>query len=178
MKEIKIGKALLILVQGDIAAEKCDCIVNAANNHFWMGSGVAGALKKAAGAEIEKEAMAQGPKNPGEIVVTSAGKMAAKQIIHAAVMGQDLQTSEIFIKKATQKSLAEAERLGCKSAAFPAFGTGVGHFSPHVCAKIMLEESIEFLLKAKNLQELRFILFDETVYNAFQERLAFLFGKV
>jgi O-acetyl-ADP-ribose deacetylase len=177
MKELKIGRAHLILSQGDIAAEKCDCIVNAANNHFWMGSGVAGALKKSAGIAIEKEAMSQGPKNPGELVVTGAGNIVAKYIIHAAVMGQDLQTNENIIREATRNSLAEAEKLGCKSVAFPAFGTGVGNFSPHICAKIMLAESIDFLLKAKNIRELRFILFDENVFEAFSQRLSFLFGE-
>ncbi|HDR04386.1 MAG TPA: Appr-1-p processing protein [Candidatus Marinimicrobia bacterium] len=174
MNKIKIAKAHITLIRGDISSEKCDCLVNAANNHFWMGSGVAGALKKAAGPKIEQEAMNQGPQKTGEIVISSAGKLDAKYIIHAAVMGQDLQTNEEIIRQAVKNSLIEAEKLGCKSMAFPAFG--VGNFSPHICAKIMLEESIEFLLRAKSLLELRFVLFEEDIYNAFQKRLSYLFG--
>src|SRR6185369_15432615 len=81
------------IVDDDIAAQNTDAIVNAANNAFWMGSGVAGAIKSRGGKAIEDEAMAQGPVEPGECVLTSAGRLRARYVIHAAVMGQDLATS-------------------------------------------------------------------------------------
>ena len=105
-----------------------DAVVNAANNAFWMGAGVAGALKARGGQEIEAEAMAQGPVEPGECVVTSGGRLPARYVIHAAVMGQDLRTSAALIERATRNSLALAEAR-VWSIAFPAFGTGVGGFS-------------------------------------------------
>ena len=83
--------------EGDIAAETTDAIVNAANNAFWMGAGVAGALKARGGTTIEAEAMAQGPVVPGECVVTAGGRLGARRVIHAAVMGQDLRTSAAVI---------------------------------------------------------------------------------
>src|SRR5687768_4302244 len=89
------------IVEGDIAAQDTDAIVNAANNHFWMGAGVAGAIKARGGVEIEREAMAQGPVDPGRCVVTSGGRLAARHVIHAAVMGQDLVTSASIIERAT-----------------------------------------------------------------------------
>src|SRR5437588_11802657 len=112
----------LEIADGDIAAEPADAVVNAANNHFWMGAGVAGALKARGGASIEAEAMAQGPVEPGACVLTSGGRLPARHVIHAAVMGQDLRTSAALIAEATRNSLALAERHGLASIAFPAFG--------------------------------------------------------
>jgi O-acetyl-ADP-ribose deacetylase (regulator of RNase III) len=87
----------LEIADGDIAAETTDAVVNAANNAFWMGSGVAGAIKSRGGTSIEDEAMAQGPVEPGDCVLTSAGRLKAKHVIHAAVMGQDLKTSLVWV---------------------------------------------------------------------------------
>jgi len=127
------------LIQGDITDQEVDAIVNAANNHLWMGAGVAGAIKRKGGNQIEDEAMKKGPIPIDEAIVTSAGKLKAKYVIHAAVMGQDLITNEEYIKNATLNSLKRAEELKIKSIAFPAFGTGVGGFPLDRCAQIMLD---------------------------------------
>src|SRR5881394_2136987 len=108
----------LEIADGDIAAEPADAVVNAANNHFWMGAGVAGALKARGGVEIEAEAMAQGPVDPGACVITSGGRLPARHVIHAAVMGQDLRTSADLIARATTGSLALAETHQLASIAF------------------------------------------------------------
>ena len=83
------------IIEGDITAQDTDAIVNAANNHFWMGAGVAGAIKRRGGPEIEAEAMRQGPVEPGECVITSGGRLAATHVIHAAVMGQALTKQSV-----------------------------------------------------------------------------------
>ena len=70
-----------------------DAVANAANNELWMGAGVAGALKRAGGEEIEREAIAKGPIPVGEAVATGAGRLSARWVIHGAVMGQDLRTN-------------------------------------------------------------------------------------
>src|SRR5436309_4676158 len=124
------------VAEGDIAAEDVDAVVNAANNHFWMGSGVAGALKARGGAAIEREAMAQGPVEPGECVVTSGGRLPARHVIHAAVMGQDLRTSAGIIELATRNALALADARHLASIAFPALGTGVGGFPLDRAARV------------------------------------------
>jgi O-acetyl-ADP-ribose deacetylase len=81
--KVPINHNEIEIVQGDITDERTDVIVNAANNHLWMGSGVAGAIKRKGGEIIEQEAVAQGPVNVGDAVLTSAGKLAARNIIHA-----------------------------------------------------------------------------------------------
>jgi O-acetyl-ADP-ribose deacetylase (regulator of RNase III) len=115
--------------------------------------------------------MAQGPINVGEAVVTSAGSLRAKHVIHAAVMGQDLHTSADLIKKVTHSSLALAEQRALSSISFPALGTGVGGFSMHHCASLMLEAVIDFLPKAGRLREVRFVLFDTEAFRIFEQEL-------
>ena len=79
--------------EGDIAALDVDAIANAANDRLWMGSGVAGALKRAGGDEIEREAVAKGPIPLGTAVATKAGRLKAQHVLHGAVMGQDCLNS-------------------------------------------------------------------------------------
>src|SRR5438067_2622609 len=99
----------LEVLEADIAALAVDAIANAANDHLWMGAGVAGAIKRAGGAEIEREAVAQGPVAVGEAVATGAGRLPARWVIHAAVMGQHLVTSEDAIRRATRSALRVAD---------------------------------------------------------------------
>jgi O-acetyl-ADP-ribose deacetylase (regulator of RNase III) len=134
----QLGHLTIEIVEGDITAQPVDAVVNAANNALWMGSGVAGAIKSRGGSTIERDAIAQGPISVGESVVTGGGALQARHVIHAAVMGQDLRTSEALIARATTSALAAASRLGIESVAFPALGTGVGGFPLDRCAEIMI----------------------------------------
>src|SRR5437867_13075033 len=97
-----------------------------------MGSGVAGALKRAGGLEIEHAAVATGPVQVGEAVVTNGGALPARYVIHAAVMGRDLRTDQSKIRQGTKNALVRARELGSGSVAFPARGTGVGGCPPGV----------------------------------------------
>src|SRR5918999_3340159 len=118
----------LEVVDGDITALDVDAIANAANNVLWMGAGVAGAIKRAGGDEIEREAVAKGPIEVGDAVATDAGQLAARWIVHGAVMGQDLRTNADLVERTTRRCLEVADELGARSLALPAFGTGVGGF--------------------------------------------------
>lgn len=166
LSEVKIK-----VIQRDITGIEVDAIVNAANNHLWMGAGVAGAIKRKGGKEIEDEAMKKAPIPVGEAVVTSSGKLKAKYVIHAAVMGQDLMTNEEYIRSATLSSLKRAEELKIESIAFPAFGTGVGGFPTDRCARIMLDVVKDFSKKKKYLKEIIFVLFDKESYDIWSVRL-------
>ena len=128
----------LEVVDGDIAALEVDAVANAANDRLWMGAGVAGALKRAGGEEIEREAVAKGPIVLGDAVATGAGRLPARWVIHAAVMGQDLRTSAEAIASATRRTLEVADEIGAESLALPAFGTGVGGFPLDECARLMV----------------------------------------
>jgi len=157
--------------RGDITRLDLDALVNAANNRLWMGGGVAGAIKRAGGQEIEAEAVKKGPVPIGEAVATGAGKLEAKYIIHAAVMGQDLKTDADKIRQATRSSLLRGDELGIKSIAFPALGTGVGGFPPGECAGIMIGEVRRYSAGKTGLERVVFVLFDQAAYKAFRQEL-------
>src|SRR5436309_8259525 len=151
------------VVQQDIATLDVDAIANAANDHLWMGAGVAGALKRAGGDEIEREAMAQGPIEPGTAVATTAGRLRAGHVIHGAVMAQDLRTSAELVRRTTRACLELADELGCTSLALPAFGTGVGGFPLDECASLMVEEARSY--EGAALRRVIFAVFGGEAYD-------------
>lgn len=161
----------IMLYLGDITDLSTDAIVNAANNHLVMGSGVAGAIKKKGGQIVEDEAVKKGPIPIGEAVWTTAGKLKARYVIHAAGMGKDLKTNAIYVKDSTLNSLKRAEELKLTTIAFPAIGTGVGGFLTDECAKIMLDVVRDYLPKSENLKTVIFALFDKGNYEIFEREL-------
>jgi len=164
----------LDLTVGDISEIDVDAVVNAANNELWMGAGVAGAIKRAGGEGIEHEAMDQGPIEVGDAVATTGGALKAKWVVHAAVMGQDLKTDANLIAQATTRSLEVADKLGVKSLALPAFGTGVGGFPIYSCASIMVGRVRDYLEKTRStgLKRVVFCAYDDVGRAAFKNALA------
>jgi O-acetyl-ADP-ribose deacetylase (regulator of RNase III) len=156
--------------EGDIAAVKADAVANAANDRLWMGAGVAGALKRAGGAELEEEAMAQGPIELGRAVATTAGRLPARWVIHGAAMGQDLRTDGDLVRRTTRSCLELADEIGCRSLALPAFGTGVGGFALAECARVMVEEARRF--EPRTLELVVFAVFGRDAYDAFSSALS------
>jgi O-acetyl-ADP-ribose deacetylase (regulator of RNase III) len=159
----------LDVIDGDIAALAVDAVANAANDHLWMGAGVAGAIKRAGGDEIEREAVAKGPIAVGEAVATGAGKLTAKWVIHGAVMGQDLRTSAQLVERTTLSVLRVADELGAESLALPAFGTGVGGFPLDECARLMVRAVRSH--EARALDRIVFAVFGDDARRAFEGAL-------
>src|SRR6056297_1763524 len=118
------------VVQGDVAEQSADALVNAAGTSLRMGSGVAGALRRAAGEQLNEAAMAEGPVDLGEVAVTDAFDLDAEYVIHAAAMPHygDGQATARSIRSATRNSLATVESLGVESIVIPALGCGVAGF--------------------------------------------------
>ena len=156
--------------EGDIAEVEAEAIANAANDRLWMGAGVAGALKRAGGDEIEREAVVQGPIPVGSAVATTAGRLHARYVVHGAVMGQDLRTNAELVRATTRACLALADELGCKSLALPAFGTGVGGFPVDECAAIMVEETRAY--EPASLERVIFAVRGDPAAHAFEQALA------
>ena len=154
------------VVEADITQLDVDAVANAANNELWMGAGVAGAIKRAGGVEIEQEAVAQAPIAVGQAIATGAGNLRAKHVVHAAVMGQDLQTSAELISQAPRRTLEVADELGTRSLAMPAFGTGVGGFPIGQCAELMVTEARAF--EPANLERVVFAVFGHDAEQAFR----------
>jgi len=164
-------KTKIELYLGDITDLGVDAIVNAADNHLRMGGGVAFAIKKRGGKIIEDEAVEQAPISIGEAIITTAGKLKAKHVIHAAAMGLDFRTDANKIKNAVINSLKRAEELKIKSIAFPAIGTGVGHFPAENAAEIMIDVVKKHIAGQTNLDKIIFALFNMNTYNAFKKLL-------
>jgi len=160
----------LDVAEGDIAGLEVDAIANAANNQLWMGAGVAGAIKRAGGSEIEAEAMAQGPIEVGEAVATGGGSLRASHVIHGAVMGQDLRTDEELVGRTTRRVLEVADELGARSLALPAFGTGVGGFPLEDCARIMVAVARSY--EPSGLERVVFAVYGQAAKAAFEAEVS------
>jgi O-acetyl-ADP-ribose deacetylase (regulator of RNase III) len=156
--------------EGDITELDVDAIANAANDRLWMGAGVAGAIKRVGGEEIEREAVALGPIALGEAVATGAGRLRASHVVHGAVMGQDLRTTPDLVARTTRRCLEVADGLGAGSLALPAFGTGVGGFPLDECARLMVGEARAF--EPRSLRRVVFAVFGDEAERTFRAALA------
>src|SRR4051812_19022985 len=131
--------AELVVKQADITRLEVDAIANAANSQLLHGGGVAGAIARAGGPDLERESRERAPVPVGEAVETTAGPMPARWVIHAATMEHPGgRTSAAVVDQATRSTLAVAERLGARSLGLVAFGTGVGGFPVEEAARIMV----------------------------------------
>ncbi len=158
----------LTAIQGDIADQRADALVNAAGTSLEMGSGVAGALRRGAGGPINYEATSQGPVELGEVVVTDAYALDADYVIHAAAMPHygDGKATESSIRTATQNTVQTADELGCESVVFPVLGTGVAGFAFERGAELLCEEIVEY--DPSTLTDIRVIAYTETDYEQLQ----------
>jgi O-acetyl-ADP-ribose deacetylase (regulator of RNase III) len=130
----------LEVLQADVTRLEVDAIANAANTELAHGGGVAAAISRAGGPEVQRESDARAPKlSLGEAVETTAGAMPARWVIHAATMELGGRTSAAIIAAATRSTLARADELGCRSLALVAFGTGVGGFPLEQAAQLMVD---------------------------------------
>ena len=170
---MKIKDVEIIVAKGDITDSSSEAIVNAANNQFYMGAGVAGAIKRKGGKVIEEEAIKQGPVKVGQAVITGAGALKAKYVIHAATMAMDFKTDENIIREAAYNTLLAAQNKKISSIAFCALGCGVGGFSYEAASKIMAQEVFRYLqaVKETTLKKIEFILFSEESMKIFKKNI-------
>jgi O-acetyl-ADP-ribose deacetylase len=160
------------LWNGDICDLKVDAIVNAANLSLWMGTGVAGAIKRAGGDEIEFAAVRQAPVALGGAIVTTGGRLPARAVIHAVSVDRDRRTSGALIEAAVRSAMARAREIGAKSIAFPALGTGAGGFPLEEAARITIRTVREELPLSPSIGQVVFALRGAAVYRAFELALS------
>jgi O-acetyl-ADP-ribose deacetylase (regulator of RNase III) len=156
----------------DITRLDVDAIANAANTMLKHGGGVAGAISRAGGPEIQAESNERAPIGLGEAVETTAGALAARWVIHAATMEPGGPTSAQIIRAATVATLQRADELGARSLGLVAFGTGVGGFPLDEAAAIEVEEVGRHLAGGSGLDLVVFAVVGERARRAFQEALA------
>jgi O-acetyl-ADP-ribose deacetylase (regulator of RNase III) len=173
------------LRRGDITDQpNIDAIVNAANTELRLGAGVAGAIARRGGPQIEREAVPKGPIPLGGAIETRAGNLPNKYVIHAAAMGYRAEdravpkragslSSEAIIRAATANSLEVAERLQCRSIAFPALATGVGGFPVDECAEVMIDAVCNYAQtnSQSEIELVIFVLFSQSDHDVFERVL-------
>lgn len=155
--------------QGDLTEMDVDVIVNAANNDLVLGAGVAGAIHRKGGEEIQRECDEIGSIPVGYAAITGGGKLKARYVIHAASMGLGgIRTTAKTLRTSTAHSLRLAAERNLKTIAFPAVGTGVSGFPMQECAQIMLSEAAQHLQSGTSLETIYFVLFDAASRDTFQ----------
>lgn len=164
------------LIKGDITKINADAIVNAANSSLLGGGGVDGAIHRAGGKQILDECIEirnkQGKCKTGEAVVTSAGNLPAKYVIHTVgpVWNGDREKSSTLLANCYRNSLKLAESLGVKIIAFPNISTGIYRFPKELAGKIAVDEVKKFNLDV--IEKIIFVCFDnenEEIYKKLLE---------
>ena len=162
-------KGKIELRQGDITEMDVDGIVNSANSDLILGAGVSGAIGRKGGKVVQEECDAIRFVPVGEAVVTAAGALKAKYVIHAASMEVGHFTTEDNVALATRSALVRAEELKLKTLAFPAIGTGAAALAPEFSARAMLETMAEHLAGGTGIDRIYVVLFNEEMLEAFRE---------
>ena len=160
------------VLQADITTLDVDAIANAANTELAHGGGVAGAISRAGGPEVQRESDRRAPIGLGEAVETTAGAMPSRWVIHAATMRLGGPTSADIIRRATAATLARADQLGARSLALVAFGTGVGGFPLEEAARIEVEAVRAHLERGSRLERIVFAVHGEAARAAFDAALS------
>jgi O-acetyl-ADP-ribose deacetylase (regulator of RNase III) len=179
LQEAEINGKLIRIVHGDITEEEVDAIVNAANEYLKHGGGVAGAIVRKGGYEIQEESDKIGYVPTGSAAITGAGKLPAKYVIHAVgpIWEGGQSEEDQKLESAVLSSLKIADEKKLKSISFPAISAGIFGFPKERCAKILIDTAVKFLNQNPNtsIEEIRFCLFDEPTLNAFLDEFKLKF---
>ena len=164
--------AEIALWNGDICDLEVDAIVSPASTSLWMATGVAGAIKRQGGEEIEFAAVRQGPAKLGDAIVTGAGSLAARWVIHAVSIDNARRTDSATIERAVRNAFARARELGVETLAIPALGTGVGGFPITEGARVTVAAVRSELARSPRLTRVTLALRGAASYETFRQALA------
>jgi O-acetyl-ADP-ribose deacetylase len=173
----EVGAAVVIAVVGDLTAQDVDAVVNAANEQLRHGGGVAAALARAGGRQVQKESSAwvraNGEVGPGRAAVTTAGRMPARWIVHVVGprhrQGQD---NEGLLRQAVHAALDAGRDAGATSIALPAISAGIFGYPPAEASRVIAEEARSWLGGARGgIAEVRLVGYDEGAARLFADAL-------
>ena len=170
LKKIVLNKTLS-LVRGDITERKVDAIVNAANSYLRHGGGVADAIVRKGGAIIQKESNKLGYVPVGSAVITTGGNLHCKLVIHAVGPQMGEGDEDDNLRKAIQSIMKLASEKKLSSISIPAISSGIFGFPKERCAKILVEETLNFTKENQNtsLQLIEFCIYDDQTYKFFED---------
>jgi O-acetyl-ADP-ribose deacetylase (regulator of RNase III) len=168
---IQLNGTKLELLEGDITELEVDAVVNPANKKLKLGSGVAGAILEKGGVSIQKECDRIGGTSVGSAVITGAGDLQARHVIHAVGPQMGEGDEDRKLSSAVRSALALADRHGLKSIAVPAISTGVFGFPIDRCARVTLTEIHRYLQGGTKLDRVVVVLHGEDAFNTFRREL-------
>jgi O-acetyl-ADP-ribose deacetylase (regulator of RNase III) len=171
--EVRVGQAILELVEGDITQQDTEAIVNAANARLIPGGGVVGAIHRIGGPAIEAEARQLGGCPTGEARLTTGGNLKARYVIHTVgpVYKDGLHQEPELLASCYRKSLKLASVKGLKTLAFPSVSTGVYGYPMDDAAKVALTAVTDYLAQHPEIERVRFVLFGRPAYEAYAKVL-------
>jgi O-acetyl-ADP-ribose deacetylase (regulator of RNase III) len=167
--QVKVGQAVLELVEGDITRQDTEALVNAANEQLRVGGGVDGAINRAGGSKIQEEARKIGHCPTGQAVITTGGDLQAKYVIHTVgpIYQNGRQGEAELLASAYRESLKIASARGIKSLAFPSLSTGVYGYPVPDAARVALKTVKEYLAQHPEIELVRFVLFGKPTFEAY-----------
>ncbi len=176
--EVKVGKSVLELLEGDITQQDTEAIVNAANTSLLGGGGVDGAIHRAGGPKILEECRQIGGCPTGEARITTGGNLKARYVIHTVgpVYRGGLHGEPQLLASCYRESLKLASAKGIKTLAFPSISTGAYGYPINDAAWIALKTVKEYLQEHPEIERVRFVLFGRPAYEAYREMLEKLTG--
>jgi len=169
--EKKVGGVLIETYQGDITGLEVDAIVNAANSDLWMGGGLAAVIKRKGGERIEMEAMAKGPIRPGEAVITTAGMLPARHVIHCAGMPPGGRATYWNVRSSASAALDLACEKKLDAIAFPAIGAGIGGLSEKESTKAIAEAVVEYTRTTRSVKRVLLVGLVKDVCDSFERAI-------
>jgi O-acetyl-ADP-ribose deacetylase (regulator of RNase III) len=171
--EQTINTSTFILTRGDIARESTDAIVTAANSRLAGGGGVDGAVHRAGGPTILAACRKIGGCPTGHAVITTAGNLRSRCVIHAVGPRYDdgKKKEAVLLRSAYHESLRLASTHHLKSIAFPAISTGTYGYPLREAAQIALQTTIDYLKEHQDIQLVKFVLYDQSTYDIFAKEL-------
>ncbi len=177
--ETKIGQATVELLEGDITAQDTDAIVNAANRSLLGGGGVDGAIHRAAGPQLLAESRTLGGCETGDAKITKGYKLKARHVIHTAgpIYHSAGKKAPDLLASCYRRSLEVASAHKLKSIAFPSISTGAYGYPLPEAAPIALKTVMDYLKSHADIQRVRFVLFGQDAYQAYEKALKDLLRK-
>ena len=163
----RMGNTVIKVHHGSIVELEVEAIVNGAKGYLWMGSGVAGAIRRSGGVKIQLEVVEKAPIELGDAIATAGGRLKAAHVIQAAVADKDLTADLKKVEKAALSALDCARNLGVRSLAFPALGVGLGGFPISECASVLVRSVFRFLEESPDsFNEVYFTLIEDEAVEA------------